>query len=220
MRRRKGVLARARTREDSLASAALRALTRASLPPQTPGFPPYSFVSLRATTGDANSSFLITENVWVAPTAFRFTLSASPTPFGADAPLGYPINVLDDATSRKSYSWSKPPGQPIQCTSRPLDATDPTALCIGGDLSLNSTRVIGGRPAAAWVGFSDERTDGACWHELLIASAESADPAAWLSVTSQCKDGPRGASVQVLSFSDFSTAPFDPSVFVLPKECK
>ena len=171
-------------------------------------------------TGDANSSSLLTEALWIAPSALRATISVSPTPFGGDVPPPYPVQILNDDTTRTAWQWYKLPGQPLVCSKRAMDASDSSSICVGGDLSLNSTRVVGGRPAGAWVGFSDEPDrDGACWHELLVASAESADPAAWVSVTSQCEKA-GGKRVQVLEFSDFSAAPFDPAIFQLPKECK
>jgi len=183
-------------------------------------FPPLSSVTIRVNNGETNSSLLLTESIWTAPSALRATLTVSPTPFGADAPAPYPVNILNDEATRTSWQWYTYPGAGVICDKRAMDATDSTSVCVGGDLSLNSTRVVGGRPANAWVGFSDDPArDGACWHELLVASAESADPAAWVSLTSQCVKA-SGNHVQNMEFSDFSNAPFDPAVFQLPKECK
>lgn len=205
--------------------AALRATSNSSAPEDF-CFPPFSRVTLRIAGLSTNSSALTTETIFIAPNALRATVTVSPTPFGGDAPAPYPVNILNDDAARASWQWYRAPGAPaVTCNKSPLSPADSSSICIGGDLSLNSTRVVGGRVASSWVGFSDEpEKDGACWHELLIASPESADPAAWVSVTSQCEKAaagklPRSASVQTLQFSDFSIAPFPPGTFDLPKEC-
>lgn len=112
------------------------------------------------------------------------------------------------------------PSGEIACSK--FTNTSPSALCVGVSLTLNSTRIVGGTPTYSWVGF-DKQSDGGCWYSLLINSAESTDPARWLSSTTQCtqvdSEGYPFGFVQTVAFSDFSTEPFAPGIFDLPDSC-
>ena len=228
-------------------------------------FPPFSTVTVRipagGNMGPGNSSVIMTEQVWTAPDAIRFNPNYSARPFGGGTlPPGFSsppsLNVLQNFTSQLQWMWYNYEGRDT-CSKQQLSQAA-GALCIGADLSLNSTRIVGGRPVCAyslappirlhlvprlpsspphhptqtlsfptdsWVGYTPASGfNDACWHELLIGSYESSDPAAWLSATSQCVATAGRAwpeySIQQIAFSDFSDAPFAPEVFALPSYCE
>lgn len=180
---------------------------------------------MRVVPSNGNSSTIVTQKIWLAPDLLRANVDFS------DAPFPLPVDgrtssssYLQNATSGESWSWVSYAGQTF--CNKDAGSASGGALCVGGNLALNSSRVIGGAPVYSWVGFQEESADngGACWNELLINSEEETDPARWLSSTSQCtraavKGGYERRSVESVSFSDFSTEPFPPNTFDLPKEC-
>ncbi len=143
-----------------------------------------------------------------------------PPTFNGPTEFGSLFNV----TSHESWQWFPIPGTgELQCIKGTV-SSDSTAVCIGGDLSLNATRTVGGVPSYLWVGFEDGGVGReACWSSLLINSVEATDPARWVSATSQCTQTYSGgfpsAYYQTLSLFDFSSEPFGPGVFDLPAAC-
>jgi hypothetical protein len=186
--------------------------------------PPRQTVTVRVVPSNGNSSTIVTQQIWLAPDLLRANVDFSDAPF----PLPVPgrtsaSSYLQNATSGESWSWVSYAGQTF--CNKDAGSSSGGALCVGGNLALNSSRVMGGSQVFSWVGFQEESADnnGRCWNELLINSEEETDPARWLSSTSQCTRTAKGAydrqSVESVSFSDFSTAPFPPGTFDLPKEC-
>ncbi len=172
-----------------------------------------------------------TTEIWTTPELFRADVFYSGTPFaGGPTPPGWigptEFGILRNTTSGETWQWYPLPGTGQTYCSKGTD-NSPSALCIGGDLTLNATHTVGGIPSYTWVGFEDRGPEQeACWHSLLINSKEATDPARWVSATSQCvsQKGSGGlypsSNVQTLAFSDFSTEPFAPGVFDLPAACQ
>ncbi len=168
-----------------------------------------------------------TAELWTAPDLLRADVDYSSAPFPGPVPQGFgpgSSSFLQNFTSGEAWSWVTLAGQTF-CQKNAFSGT--SAVCIGANLALNGSHIAGGSPVYSWVGFEPASADnqGDCWHELLINSVEETDPARWLSATSQCtrpaaKGGYPRYSVEAISFWDFSTEPFPPSVFELPKECQ
>lgn len=182
-------------------------------------FPPFSSFTVRILPSDGNSSVVISQQIFLGADQRKTIVKYLATPFGGGTPPGGGpdggvFNVLDNATD--TWQWYSVNGA-VKCDKFPGGA-NANAICIGADLKLNSTRIIGGRQAYSWVGFEQRSPSVACWDELLISSVESMDPSQWLGSTAQCVGDSR-ASVESLEFSDYSTAPFSPDTFALPSYC-
>ena len=159
--------------------------------------------------------------LWTAPDVLRASIDYSITPFpgGGTPPSGsyppVPVNSLTNFSSDESWSWIEVLGQ-VSCSKG--KAVGNGALCVGANLSFNSTKVAGGQPVYSWVGYEETPYNQACWHELLINSKEATDPARWLQATSQCTSRSY-SDVTTLTFFDYSAAPFPPGIFDLPSAC-
>ena len=119
-------------------------------------FPAYSTVTVRipagGNMGPGNSSVMMTEQVWTTPEAIRFNPNYSAQPFGGGAlPAGFSspqsLNVLQNFTSKLQWMWYNFEGRDI-CSKTAL-SQPAGAVCIGANLALNSTRIVGGRPVCA-----------------------------------------------------------------------
>ena len=183
------------------------------------------FVALRSHSPPILPCLVPSAELWTAPGLLRTAFDYSDTPFPGGTPNGYPpvtTNILFNYSSNESWQWFTVLGQ-VSCYKGTAGGTD--AVCVGANLSLNSTKVAGGQPVYSWVGFEEAKPDNpqACWHELLINSKEATDPARWLQATSQCtRQGQGGyptSDILSLTFFDYSTAPFPPGIFDLPSAC-
>ena len=167
--------------------------------------------------------------LWTAPGLLRAFVDYSQTPFpgGGVPPNGnappVPMNILFNYSSNESWQWFTVLGQ--ETCYKGTASGGNAAVCVGADLSLNTTKVAGGQPVYSWVGYEEPKAPStrACWHELLINSKEATDPARWLQATSQCsQEGPGGypaSSVETITFFGYSAEPFPPNIFDLPPAC-
>lgn len=188
---------------------------------------PLQSVVLSLPDRNFNSSVMVQETVYIAPNALRAHIEYSGTPFGGSLPPGFPspanIDSFNDYAKGFQWIWFEQPDSQVYCNKSPLKPSEQPGVCVGPNLSLNSTRTFGGKPTYSWVGPSTD-TDvdkvANCWSGLWVNSVESTDPAAWLFLTQQCVvEGSADAYQQAIHFFDYSTEPFAPNTFKLPAEC-
>jgi len=204
--------------------------------PQDFCFPPFSTVTLRAPyefdDGNGspialNTSVFVFEQLWFGDGQVKLQIQWSGAPFeGGPVPPNTPgipgplvVNMLQDTVAGASWTWFNYLGQNY-CEKNTGRFDD--AVCIGGGLSLNSTRTVGGRPMYSYVGYDPRnQQDGACWYSVSTTADDASDPAGWSEQTAQCINTVGLAqTLRVLAFSDYSTEPFNPNTFVLPPYCK
>lgn len=147
-------------------------------------FPPYSTFSLRTSNIGLNKSVFIFEQLWVSPSMDRIQFSNSLAPFDGVEPDENDLmagNFLNDYARGVSYVWGNYRGSDV--CQKGVPSPGGSAICIGGGLTRNTTRIQGRRPVTSWVGQDDESQ---CWHSVMVEGGEATDPAQWLSTTSQC----------------------------------
>ena len=201
-----------------VAAALPQLFTRLAPAPEDFCFPPLSSFTVRVSPLQPNSTLMAIETFVLGAEARRVTLQISGTPFGGGLPPGQVDggiqNIIDDYATKTQWHWYSLAGQ-VYCSKSAGD--DVSVMCIGGGMTQNATRTVGGRKAYSWVGYDASTL---CWNELVIGSVESSDPAEWLSATGQCTGaGSQQSLVQSLAFSDYSIGPLPPDAFKLPPEC-